>query len=236
MHMKASLTIIRYPAWAVPFAWISMGLFRLPLWLNRKIHFYKLMGCGRNGTFDVKPDLRQWAIFTIQPVLTEQVDHRRQYGTLIYYWIRLFNGEVYTLWLTPVAGHGQWDGREPFGPLSRQETVSGRMAVLTRATIRLNKLTYFWKNVAPVAQQMLQAPGFEFSVGIGEIPWIKQATFSIWQDAEAMKRFAYGDSRHQEVIRQTRRQNWYSEDLFVRFRIDGTRGTLRGKDPLAKNA
>jgi hypothetical protein len=213
-----------------------MGLFRLPLWLNRKILFYKLMGCGRNGTFDVQPDLRQWAIFTIQPEMVQATDHRRQYGKLVYHWIRLFNGEVYTLWLTPVAGHGQWDGREPFGPLPRQATTDGRMAVLTRATIRLNKLRYFWKNVAPVAQQMLRAPGFEYSVGIGEIPWIKQATFSVWQDAGAMKNFAYGDSRHQEVIRQTRQQNWYSEDLFVRFRIDASMGTLRGKDPLAKNA
>lgn len=236
MLMKASLTIIRYPAWAIPFAWISMGLFRLPLWLNKQIHFYKLMGCGRNGTFDVQPDLRQWAILTIQSEFSATTDARRQHGSLIYYWIRLFNGEAYTLLLTPVAGHGKWDGREPFGNLPRQSDEPGRMAVLTRATIRLSKLAYFWKNVAPVAQQMLRAPGFEYSVGIGEIPWVKQATFSVWKDATAMKSFAYGDDRHKEVIRQTRRQDWYSEDLFVRFRIDQTIGTLRGIDPLGENA
>ncbi|HRF27203.1 MAG TPA: spheroidene monooxygenase, partial [Ferruginibacter sp.] len=60
--MTTSLTVFRYPVWAIPLAWLSMGVFRFPLWINRRIRFYKLMGCGLNGTFDKKPDLRQWAI------------------------------------------------------------------------------------------------------------------------------------------------------------------------------
>jgi len=41
---------------------MSMAFFHLPLFLNRKLKFYKLMGSGRNGTFDIRPDFNQWAI------------------------------------------------------------------------------------------------------------------------------------------------------------------------------
>jgi len=75
---------------------------------------------------------------------------------------------------------------------------------------------------------MANAKGLISSLGIGEMPWIKQATFSIWQSKAAMKDFAYQMKEHQEVIRKTRAEKWYSEDMFVRFRIIHTIGTIRG--------
>jgi hypothetical protein len=79
---------------------------------------------------------------------------------------------------------------------------------------------------------MATAPGFITSFGIGEIPWIKQATFSIWESKEAMKAFAYGMREHSEVIQKTRRQKWYSEDMFTRFKIIESTGTIKGVSPL----
>jgi hypothetical protein len=49
---------------------------------------------------------------------------------------------------------------------------------------------------------------------------------------EQMKTFAYG-SKHAEVIKKTRSEDWYSEELFARFRIIESSGTVNGKDPLA---
>jgi len=37
---------------------------------------------------------------------------------------------------------------------------------------------------------------------------------------------------HAEVIRKTHAEKWYSEEMFVRFRILSATGTLRGKSPL----
>ena len=108
--------------------------------------------------------------------------------------------------------------------------------MLTRATIRMNKLKYFWQNVAPVADKMNVAKGFLFSVGVGEIPWIKQATFSVWQSREDMKAFAYGMKEHAAVIQKTRKENWYSEDMFVRFIIVNVSGTIGGKSPLERKS
>ena len=40
--------------------------------------------------------------------------------------------------------------------------------------------------------------------------------------------------QHQEVIKKTRKENWYSEDMFVRFIPLHTNGTIKGSDPLSK--
>jgi hypothetical protein len=214
------LTIVRYPAWAVPFALISMGLFRLPLWLNKKITFYKLMGSGRNGTFDKTPDWRQWAVLTVSGdasgVSAEQVSFINRY------W-KFCRCTTTTFILQPIEGHGLWDGKEPFGTLPKQTDYDGEIAVLTRATIRLKKLKDFWGNVDAVANQMAGAEGFITSYGIGEVPFIKQATFSIWQSKTHMKNFAYKMKDHAEVIRRTHKEKWYSEEMFVRFKVLGKR-------------
>jgi hypothetical protein len=39
-----------------------------------------------------------------------------------------------------------------------------------------------------------------------------------------MKAFAYGMREHAEVISKTRNENWYREELFVRFCIISVKG------------
>ncbi len=43
--------------------------------------------------------------------------------------------------------------------------------------------------------------------------------------------FAYSQPFHQEVIVKTRKENWYAEDMFVRFIPLAAEGTLQGIDP-----
>ena len=241
--MQVSLTIIRYPKLFIPFAFFAMAIHRLPLWLSRKTVFYKLLGCGKNGTFDKVPDLRQWGILTVRSLefeircsglqdLDSNLLLKELYGSFISNWVRLFGCETFTILLQPVEGHGLWDGKEVFGDLSQSSLHQGPVAILTRATIRFNKLRYFWQHVASVADQMNSAKGLITSVGIGEVPWIKQATFSIWKSKEDMMAFAYGLKEHTEVIKKTREQKWYREEMFVRFKIIGSIGTIKGTDPL----
>ncbi|RYY71943.1 MAG: spheroidene monooxygenase [Chitinophagaceae bacterium] len=230
---QVSLTIIRYRKRFIPFAILAMAVHHLPLWFNKKISFYKLMGSGKNGTFDKVPDWQQWAILAVTNEPETLPKDQPLYGTFIQHWYRFFKCEVYNLLLEPIEGHGTWDGKKAFGNLAPKSDYSGRIAILTRATIRLNKLKYFWQNVAPVADQMHTANGFLFSAGIGEIPWIKQATFSIWESKDDMMAFAYGMKVHAEVIRKTRKEKWYSEDMFTRFKVLSHQGTLKGRDPLS---
>jgi heme-degrading monooxygenase HmoA len=81
---------------------------------------------------------------------------------------------------------------------------------------------------------MTDAPGYITSFGVGEAPVYRQATFSVWESMEHMKAFAYGSKQHAEVIKKTRSEGWYSEELFARFRIIESKGTINGIDPLGE--
>ena len=236
--MVTTLTLCRYPGWAIPFAVLSMALFRFPLWMSNQIRFFKLMGTGKNGTFDKHPEWREWAILVVHasanelPATDGRALYKQLYGSFIALWWKLFRVETHTIQLEAVEGHGLWDGKQPF-PLSNLPLADDeKLAVLTRATIRLNRLGAFWSRVDQVAQQMAGAPGFITSIGIGEIPYIKQATFSVWTNKQVMKAFAYRMAEHQDVIRRTRQEKWYSEELFMRFRILRTWGSWHGGQPL----
>ena len=231
--MICTLTVVRYPVWLGWAGFLSMALFRLPLFLKKELGFWKLMGCGRNGTFDIVPDLRQWAVLEVWSL---ESGVRRQTPQFLLSWWKFFHCEIWTLELEPIEGHGTWDGKNCFGDLPKQTDYEGMIGILTRATIRINKLNSFWKNVGGVANQMAGADGFITSLGIGEIPWIKQATFSIWESKAHMKKFAYQMKEHAEVVRKTRKEDWYSEDMFVRFKITGSRGTLQGNSPLERKS
>lgn len=229
--MICSLTIVRYPRYSGFFGMLSMALFRLPLSLNKNISFYKLLGCGKNGTFDIKPDWRQWGVLTVnnnQSVTNYSLPIK---GFLQLWW-EFFHCEVWTLLLEPIEGHGTWDGKHCFGELPKQTDYEGLTGVLTRASIRYTKLKRFWQQVDAVTQQMASSPGFIFSAGISELPWIKGATFSLWDSKASMKQFAYKMKGHADVVVKTKKENWYKEDMFVRFKPIASTGTLHGIDPL----
>jgi heme-degrading monooxygenase HmoA len=227
--MIVSLTIVRYKKWQIPFALLAMAILRLPLSFQKGCTFYKLMGSGKNGTFDTKPDWQQWALLAAWDTPASFYQFHNQ--SFIAFWWNFFFVEKWTVLLSPLQSHGKWDGKEPFGT-TQTEIHDGPVAVLTRATIRFNKLKHFWANVDGVANLMHSAPGYITSFGIGEAPLYRQATFSVWESLEDVKAFAYRSREHAEVIRKTRAENWYSEELFARFKPVATFGTIRGIDPL----
>ncbi|HMP93548.1 MAG TPA: spheroidene monooxygenase, partial [Phnomibacter sp.] len=140
-------------------------------------------------------------------------------GAFVAGWLKIFGRHTKAYLLQPEEGHGLWNGRQVFGPVPKQANFTGPVAVLTRASIKITKLRRFWQHVGPVARQMASAPGFITSYGVGEVPFTKQATFSIWQSKAQMKAFAYQMQQHKEVVAKTRKEKWYSEDLFMRFSI-----------------
>jgi hypothetical protein len=232
-----------------------MAIFRLPLLFNKKITFWKLLGCGRNGAFDIHPDWRQYAVLAVGsfqsevsgyqlPVASSKLSVEEEncklqtancqliYGSFMNRWWQFFKCEAYTIILEPIEGYGSWDGKKIFGELSKQTEYDGLVAVLTRAKIRLKRLKNFWQHVDTVASKTATAKGLILSAGIGELPWIKQGTFSVWQSKEHMKAFAYQTPEHTEVIQKTRKENWYSEEMFIRFKPVAAFGSLKGANPL----
>ena len=54
---------------------------------------------------------------------------------------------------------------------------------------------------------------------------------SLWRDTAAMTAFAASEA-HRAVVRRTADERWYAEELFARFRVEGTEGTWDGAAPL----
>jgi hypothetical protein len=140
-------------------------------------------------------------------------------GKFISGWWKIWGGKTRVFRLKAFTGHGSWDGLSYKHSGVGSDNISEKIAVLTRATIRFTKLLRFWKYVPSAAVQLRKQPGLQFTVGIGEIPFIKQATFSVWDSVESVKNYAYHQAVHKEIVRLTKKEKWYSEEMFVRFQI-----------------
>src|SRR6476620_733741 len=174
--MIVALTIVRYPKKYIAFAFLAMAIHRFPLWLNKKCTFWKLLGCGKNGTFDINPDYQQWGLLSVWNQEEDYILFAQK--SFLAKWWKLFIEEKFEIIGEPVESHGKWSGKEPFGK-PKIKGHEGMVGILTRATIRPSRLKNFWKNVPKVAAIMDQSKGFITSIGIGEAPFFMQATFSV---------------------------------------------------------
>ena len=126
---------------------------------------------------------------------------------------------------------GKWDNTNPFSNNAQRENITGmKVGVITRATIHFGKLIYFWRSVKSASDAISNAKGVSFFKGIGELPFIQQATFSIWDSESDINNFAYSDTKHKKIVEKTRKQNWYSEDLFARFYVLKDSGIMKTSD------
>jgi hypothetical protein len=179
-------------------------------------------------------DLRRWALFAVWED-EAALDAFLAGSPVPERWSALAR-ERYDVRLEPLRAHGRWSGRELFPGLEPRAAAEGPVAILTRATIRPTRLRAFYGAIMPPAVALHDQPGRLASVGVGEWPLARQATFSMWRDWEDVRTYAYRSEAHREVIRRTRAENWYSEELFARFRPYGAAGTWNGVDPLAAAA
>jgi hypothetical protein len=214
----------------VPAALLRMATDRRRLTRTTGVRFARLLGTSSGTTFAIRDaDLLHWALIT---AWREQADAAAfENGPVRMGWRRLAV-EEWRLELTPLASRGQWSRREPFGrPVpSRWE---GPVAAITRARLRPLRAATFWRAVPPVALDLHKSEGLLATLGIGEAPIGWQGTLSVWTDAGALRAFAYEGAAHVAAIRETEETGWYAEELFARFGVAGTHGTLDGRDPLA---
>lgn len=187
--------------------------------------FYKLMGSGRGAGFNPLPDLSVYAL--VQVWENEKIAVEALHNSAILQQYRE-KSDIWTIYMKNIVAKGLWSGTNPFVASPDIDPDNPRLAVITRATIKWSKLVKFWRYVPHSQGQLLENPGLLFTKGIGEIPVIQMATFSLWRSKEDLNHFAYQSSPHVGAIQRTRSLQWYSEELFARFQPYRHEGVWEG--------
>ena len=186
------------------------------------LDFYKLLGTGGGDGYQWRPDFSTYAFLTV--FADEIAANNFIEKSKIYKEYQSKSTSFSTVLLSPFAAHGEWSKKQPF--ILNEFQDHQPIAIITRATIKFRFLYKFWKLVPFVSETINDVEGPLFGKGIGEWPLIQQATFSIWRNKQVMIDFAYKSKLHKIAIENTRKLNWYSEEMFVRFNVINIQGTL----------
>jgi spheroidene monooxygenase len=202
-------------------AFAMMGLARLPLARMPDLEFWKLCGSGTGEGFTPRPETRVYAILCAWP--DRETAERRLGGEDLFRRYRARASAHWTLLLSPFSVRGEWAGQTPFRP--QADAPQGPIAALTRATLRPASLRHFWRRVPRISEVIGADPNVQFKIGIGEVPFLHQVTFSVWPDADTMDAFARDpNGPHAKAIRAVRAGGWFREELYARFHVIGEIG------------
>ena len=229
MARIASFHLVREPAIKVPVAMARLGVDRPQLARVPGLRFWRVMGTGRGDDTGPGADLRRTALFAVWDDESD-LDRFIASHRIARRWDRA--AEAWHVRLRALGGHGRWRGVDPLDGMVQGDR-SGRVAIITRADVRLGASRAFGRAGREVDTELHTAEGLIDVVGIGEAPVGRLATFSLWESMGAARTYAYSMARHQQVIEETRAGDWYAEEMFARFEPYASTGTCAGRDAVA---
>jgi hypothetical protein len=188
------------------------------------LRFARVLGSGRDGGFGLAPGLDHQGLMCF----FDDEDSARAFAeeAVVMRAYRDHARESLCALLRATSCRGRWDGASL--AVTAPARADAPMAALTRASIRLRHAARFWQHAPATHDGIARAQGCRLAVGLGEAPLLRQATFSLWDNAQAMDDYARSGA-HLAAIQGAYQQGWFSESMFVRFAPIEVRGEWRGK-------
>lgn len=209
---------------------IGWGLWQLaasvlPASAPKHLLFDKTLGSGREAGFGLAPGLDHQGYLAAfnDPMAAESFFHSGD--RLAAYAAHAIETAVFLL--APYSVRGSWSGHRLVGSPALAVAAGQPIAALTRASIRPHKAAAFWARSPAAEADLKSAQGCRLAAGLGEAPLLRQATFSVWESTEAMTHYAHSGGHHQ-AIASAYANGFFSETMFVRFRILAARGQWQG--------
>lgn len=231
MPRVATFDLLRFPGPSLR-SLVRVPRYRRALGSADGLVLGRFLGTAAGSSTAHGADLNRWAVFAVWEDVEASEDFwaHEELG-------RRWQARASERWsatLVARRSHGSWAGVEPFGESDIADRgTGGPVAVLTRATVRATRLKRFLAAREPVDAVLRGADGLLADVGMGEWPVGQQATFSLWRDEASVRDFAWRSRTHTDVVRRTRSERWYAEELFAAFEIRSHHGSWDGADPLA---
>jgi spheroidene monooxygenase len=189
------------------------------------LQFCKVLGSGLNGGFSTTPSLTKQGFFCVFDSAQNATRFEESSSILKAY--QDHAKEFFLATVQPYSSRGSWSGfslscSDPNPP------KLGPIASLTRASIRPSKAMQFWAKAKPAEDAINLASGKILTAGVGEAPYFRQATFTIWDNAQSLDQYAQ-QGAHLSAIKAAYGQAYFSESMFTRFRVIKAQGTWQGK-------
>jgi heme-degrading monooxygenase HmoA len=228
----AILSIFRFGFWGSLWGLSQMAIMPRKLQKIKNLVFFKVLGTGGGTGYSAAPGFKKYALLTLWNSMEEAEEFYNNSQILTSY--RKRKSEELSIFMRPLSARGEWSKKTPF--LAHEVTKPDQpLAVITRASIKWRYIPTFWKKVRGVSMSQRSFDGQLYSQGIGELPWVEQATFTIWTSLQEMKSFAYGSNMaHMDAIKTTRKHHIFSEEMYARFQVIKMIGTMDGKSPMLK--
>lgn len=201
----------------------------------RGLRFAKAMGSGQGGGFGLWPSATRQSLFAVFDGQAAAEEFLSASPTVAAY--RAHARECCVALLRATASRGRWDGTSiavTAGTADTADTAvkeaggAAPVAALTRASIRPTRAWKFWRHSPASEHALAQADGCRLAAGMGEAPLLRQATFSVWDRQADMDAYAR-QGPHLEAIRAAQREAYFSESMFVRFKVLRLEGQFKGQ-------